>query len=251
MRCAFRAQISADPRLVNEFAPLGDALIVLSRDEAEELRAHRQREQHFLAAALPRGAVLPYFRDSTHATPTPEADSGLGEAALPEDDTGWDWLQEEEGRSLVIRASSANALDTILRLVEAEDPAAYRSSEPLLLDEENLGLAAEDAAESEEQEEEQEEEEEREEQEKEEVVVVEELAHELASVMVVQCGVGAVTMSDVAAAAEHRCDVWCFSPDDGLGIAQAERGGVTPEAAAAAQGSGVELRGFRLLPEVK
>ena len=40
---------------------------------------------------------------------------------------GQDWLQEEEGRSLVIRASSANALDTILRLVEAEDPAAYRS----------------------------------------------------------------------------------------------------------------------------
>ena len=152
MRCVLRAQISADPRLVNEFAPLGDALIVLSRDEAEELRAHRQREQQFLAAALPRGAVLPYFRDSTHATPTPEADSGLNEAALPEDDTGWDWLQEEEGRSLVIRASSANALDTILRLVEAEDPAAYRSSEPLLLDDEDLGLAAEDAGESEEEE---------------------------------------------------------------------------------------------------
>ena len=51
MRCVLRAQISADPRRVNEFAPLGDALIVLSRDEAEELRAHRQREQQFLAAA--------------------------------------------------------------------------------------------------------------------------------------------------------------------------------------------------------
>ena len=97
---------------------------------------------------------------------------------------------------------------------------------------------------------EEEEQEEEEGQEEEQEVAVEELAHELASVMVVQCGVGAVTMSDVAAAAEHRCDVWCFSPDDGLGIAQAERGGVAPEAAAAAQGSGVELRGFRLLPEL-
>ena len=252
-----KSVIRADPSLVNAQAPLGDALMVLTQDEAEELLEHRQLTQLYHSAALPRGAALPFFADSKDLNPSyavepePEAEDGdaeetdddeegggeelqdlraladdddgdsdevedgFGAGGMPDDDTQWPWLAPEpELRSIVVKAVNANALDTILELIEAEDPMEYRSSASLAATEERAGDG------------------------------------EWAPVTVVACGVGAVSLSDVAAAAENRCDVWCFAPQDATGLSRSERGGVSGSVGKTAKSSNVRVRSFSLLPEL-
>ena len=120
--------VRSDPSLVNGQAPLGDALMVLTMEEAEELLGHRQLAKEFYDAALPRGAALPFFPDSqaAYASSDGEGESeaageaeseglfhadaeevgggddvgagagGFDSSQMPDDDTGWSWLASED-----------------------------------------------------------------------------------------------------------------------------------------------------------
>jgi len=160
----------------------------------------------------------------------------------------------------VIKASNANALDTILELLEADDPTVYSSTDSVRrsppLQEMELTPEAAEPAQAQTQEqgvgsgksaaeagEDDEDEEDEEDDEEEEAVV-------WADVTIVRCGVGGVTLSDVSIAAENRCDVWCFAPDDAAGLSRGERGGVEEQVARTAKSYNVGIRNYRLLPEL-
>ena len=242
-----KAVVKADPSLVNEQAPLGDALMILTMAEAEELLSHRQLAKEYFDAALPRGAALPLFADSKAAyasgydiEDTKNEDiSGVAAAdevadhtggvrsfdaaQMPKDDTGWSWLVSDgDTRSIIVKVSNASALETILELLESEDRdfaavpiAPHRPND----DEEPEGLEIE-------------------------------ARHALAEVTIVKCGVGSVTASDIMLAAENRCDVWCFAPDDAAGLSRDERGGVEEKLEKTAKSYNVRIRHYQLLPDL-
>ena len=242
-----KAVVKADSSLVNEQAPLGDALMILTMEEAEELLCHRQLAKEYFDAALPRGAALPVFADSKAAYASDsyvekkkignisgvataeegvDYTGGVGSfdaAQMPKDDTGWSWLASDGGEhSIVVKASNASALETILELLESEAPAI--AGVPLVLHRPNDD---EDAQR-----------------------LNMEVKHALAEVTIVKCGVGRVTASDIMLAAENRCDVWCFAPDDASGLSRDERGGFEEKFDKIAKSYSVRIRHYRLLPDL-
>jgi small GTP-binding protein len=247
-----KAVIRADPSLVNEQAPLGDALMILTMEEAEDLLCHRQLVREFFDAALPPGAAVPFFADSKAAYASDsdgeqeeeenEQDSSGVAAAedmldctggvmsfdvsqMPKDDTGWSWLADGEVRSVVVKASNASALDTILELVESEHPPL--TGVPVALD---VSIDSED--------------------EQDEEISESQMTNAWAEVTIVRCGVGGVTASDIELAAENRCDIWCFAPDDATGLSRDERGGVNEKLEKTAKSYNVKIRHYQLLPDL-